>query len=186
MVGLLEQRPLGEGERVHELRLQLLQAERRARSGVDGHGHHRALAHDNDVLRVGVLHQLILPLLGHARHAEDAQELVHVQLVAAHRLDRDGARVQRRAELDQPVAHRRCRLHVAERQPPLGQHAKPVDVHGHRGAGAQVGELLPPLLDPVPLGRRSCLENLLKLRADATLLAELSKTMLTRVSSRPV
>jgi len=126
------------------------------------------------VLRVGVLHQLVLPLLGHARHAEDAQELVHVELVAAHRLHRDGARVQRRAELDETVAHRRRRLHVGERQPPLGQHAKPVDVHGHRGAGAQVGELLPPLLDPVPLGRRSCLENLLKLRADATLLAELS------------
>ena len=134
VVALLEQRPLGERECVRELRLQLLQAERCARCGVEGHGHHRALAHDDDVLRVGVLDQLVLALLGHARHAEDAQELVHVQRVATHRLDRDGPGVQRRAILDQPVAHRRRCLHVGERQPPFGQHTEPVDVHGHRGA----------------------------------------------------
>lgn len=112
VVGELEQRPLGECEAVEQLGLQLLQVERRAGRGVDRHRHHRALAHDHDMPRVGNLRELVLPLLRHPRHPKDAQELVHVEHVAAHLLDREGAGIERRAELDEPLADDRRGLHV--------------------------------------------------------------------------
>eukprot|EP00962_Isochrysis_galbana_P000329 scaffold95_cov109-Isochrysis_galbana.AAC.4 len=141
-----------------ELRLQLAQAEGLPRLLVQGHGVDGILAEDNDVPRGRRLHQQIAAFRRHARHTEDARELVHVKWVAAQLFDRERACLQQPFYLQQAMESGGCCLDIRSLDPQVWHDSEPVDVHRHGRAGAQVGELLPPDLHPVALARRLALQ----------------------------
>ena len=133
---LFEDGGVGESEGGLECHLQLHQRQRRAVRAVELQRDEDAFAEDDDVTRVRVLNERVAGLLGHAGHAEDARELVHVERLTTHLLQRVLARLDRRAHAQHAVKHCGGRLDITHRHSPLWDDAEPVDVDGHGGARA--------------------------------------------------
>ena len=110
------------------------------------------------MLRVRLLNELVRTLGRDARHAKDAGELMHVERSASHLLDAKRAGLDLAAHREHALEEERGGGERVDLEAPRGEDAKPVDVDGHRRPRTQVGELLPPLLHPVALGRRLLLE----------------------------
>ena len=86
-------------DRCRQLRLQLGEVEWCTGCIVDRHYHDRAVAQHRAVLRALILFESVGELGRHARHAEEARELVHVQRVAAQLLDGEFSRLDLRLRL---------------------------------------------------------------------------------------
>ena len=184
LVALLHQHVVVDGgDRVGELALQLREAERAAAAVVHRHADEGALAQQHDVLALGVLVQRVLPRLRHARRAEDAAELVHVEELAAGErrlLGGEAAGAQRGVHVEERVDRHRRAVDVPDARVPtperraveLGRHAEPVDRDRHRRPRPQVRELLSTGHRSVAHRRRPPLEHRLQRRALAALRQE--------------
>mmetsp|Transcript_42756 Transcript_42756/g.107909 ORF Transcript_42756/g.107909 Transcript_42756/m.107909 type:complete len:282 (+) Transcript_42756:1298-2143(+) len=119
--------------------------------------------------------QLILGLAGYAALAKHARELVHAQRALGHLLGGHLATGQRLLKAHRvPGGQRRGRLAIAAAQQRLCAEQRCVVVHVHRirVARTQIGQLLPPLLQPVARLGRTLRQPRLQLLAKAARLAE--------------